>query len=847
MESDAAMATMKKWPVGEKGDPGQGSIKDYEKKSIPDVYGELASSEKGLSTAEAKARKERFGPNEIIEKKVNPFKKFLGYFWGPIPIMIMVAVVLSAIIGHWEDFFIILALLITNAIVGFYQESRAGNAIELLKQRLAPEARVLRDGRWVQIPAKDLVPGDIVLVRLGDIVPADVKLVEGKYLEVDQSALTGESLPVEKAVNDVCYSGSIVQKGEMSAVVVVTGAHTYFGKTTELVEEAKATSHFQRNVVKIGDYLIAIDAVLVAVVFIAAISRHESILDTLQFALVLTISAIPVALPAVLSVTLAIGAMALAKREAIVSKLVAIEEMAGTDILCCDKTGTITQNKLTLANVIGYEGVDEAEVVLNAALASRAEDKDPIDNAVLLYAGSMEGTKEALDGHVVKEFTPFDPVIKRTEALIEGKDGQFQVAKGAPQVIMGMTENKEQISAQLKEDVQGMAARGYRSLGVARRGTNGWRLIGLIGLHDPPRPDSAETIRKAKQMGLDIKMVTGDHVDIAQEIAREVGLRTDIVPASSLMDVPDKEASEVVEKVGGFAEVFPEHKYRIVQLLQGEGHIVGMTGDGVNDAPALKKADAGIAVEGATDAAKSAADIVLTLPGLGVVVDAVIESRRVFQRMINYSIYRISETIRLLFFITLSILIFQFYPITALMIVLLALLNDLPILTIAFDNVRYSARPEKWDMRVLLVVATFLGAIGVVMSFMILYIGLNVFHLSHTEIQSFVYLKLSVGGHLVLLVARTKGPFWSVRPAPQLLWAIILTQTTATLLVLFGILLPPLAPQYVAFVWIAMLLVFVFTDLLKVRLYSYLMRRGVVTRGIGAPEEIDGKGPTASH
>ncbi len=831
------MVSAKNASVQQSGESVQGSIQDYEKMGIAETFAKLSSSEKGLTDAEAHERVKRFGYNELLEKKVNPILKFLSYFWGPIPIMIMIAVVLSAIIGHWEDFFIILALLFSNAIVGFYQERKADNAIELLKQRLAPEARAFRDGKWVQIPAKELVPGDVVRVRLGDIVPADIKLFKGKYLEVDQSALTGESLPVEKAENDVSYSGSLIRKGEMDAIVVTTGMNTYFGKTTKLVGEAKAASHFQRNVVKIGDYLIVIDVVLVALVLITAILRHQSLLDTLQFALVLTIAAIPVALPAVLSVTMAIGAIVLAKKEAIVSKLVAIEEMAGMDILCSDKTGTITQNKLTLAKVIGYGDTSEAEVMLNAALASRAEDKDPIDSAILQSIDSMGEVKEQVSSYEIKEFVPFDPVIKRTEAQVVSKSGEFRVTKGAPQIILGMVENKEDLGTQVQKNVQDLASMGYRALGVARREKDGWRLLGVIGLHDPPRSDSSVTIRKAQQMGLEVKMVTGDHSAIAKEIAQEVGLSTDIVPSESFVNMPEKQAADVVEKAGGFAEVFPEHKYRIVQLLQGKGHIVGMTGDGVNDAPALKKADAGIAVEGATDAAKSAADIVLTRPGLGVVIDAIIESRKIFQRMINYSIYRISETIRVLFFITLSILVFQFYPITALMIVLLALLNDLPILTIAFDNVLYSAKPEKWDMRTLLLVAMYLGMIGVVESFIVLYIGLNVFHLDQASLQSFIYLKLSVGGHLVLLVARTKGHFWSVRPAPQLLWAIILTQTTATLLVIFGILLPQLGLVYVAFIWVEGLLVFIITDFLKVGLYDILIKRGVVAQGISAPED----------
>ncbi|NLI73443.1 MAG: plasma-membrane proton-efflux P-type ATPase [Euryarchaeota archaeon] len=816
----------------------QESAQDLEKKSIDDVFKQFSSNEKGLNDKEVKERNEKYGFNEITEKKVSPLRKFLGYFWGPIPIMIIIAVILSAIIGHWEDFFIILALLFANAIVGFYQENKATDAIDLLKKRLAPEAKVLRNGNWTTLPSRELVPGDVVRIRLGDVVPADIKLFEGDYLEVDQSALTGESLPVDKKSGDVGFSGSTVRKGEMNGLVFATGLDTFFGKTAKLVGEAKTTSHFQRNVVKIGDYLIVLDIILVSLVFIMAILRHQSLLETLQFALVLTIAAIPVALPAVLSVTMAVGAIALAKKEAIVSRLIAIEEMAGMDILCSDKTGTITQNQLSVAKVITYEDSSDVEVLTEAALASRTEDEDPIDNAIIKGAEDTKGVKEEVENYQVKSFTPFDPVIKHTEAILDGKEGEIKVAKGAPQVILEMSANKDILSDQLRKDVHDLASAGYRALAVARSKNEEWHLTGLIGLHDPPREDSKKTINAAEKMGLNVKMVTGDHTDIAAEIAKEVDMSPNILPADSFTNISDDKAGEMVEKADGFAEVYPEHKYRIVSLLQDRGHIVGMTGDGVNDAPALKKADAGIAVEGSTDAAKSAADIVLTRPGLSVIIDAIVESRKIFQRMINYSVYRISETFRVLIFVTISILLFQFYPITALMIVLLALLNDLPILTIAFDNVKFSAKPEKWDMRTIILMGSYLGAMGVIQSLIVLYIGIEVFHLSISELQAYIYLVLSIGGHLVLLVARTKGPFWSVKPAPRLLWAIILTQLTATILVLFGILLPQLDPIYVAFVWGQGLLTFLIVDSTKVLLYNFLIKKGIVGEGIFEPEGI---------
>ncbi|NLA38990.1 MAG: plasma-membrane proton-efflux P-type ATPase, partial [Methanomicrobiales archaeon] len=656
--------------------------------AVDDLYKALSSQQGGLTGSEARDRIKKFGPNEIPEEEESAILKFLRYFWGPIPWMIEAAVVISAIIGRWEDFGIIFALLLINAVVGFWQEYQAGNAIAMLKEQLALEARVLRDGKWQKIAARDLVPGDIVRIRNGDIVPADVKLIEGDLLSADESALTGESMPVEKHVSDVAYSGSTIKQGEMTALVVTTGEATFFGKTARLAGEATTTSHFQKAVIRIGDYLIVLAIVLVAIVFIVSLMRHESALETLQFALVLIVAAIPAALPAVLSITMAVGATALARKEAIVSRLVAIEEMAGVDVLCSDKTGTITENKLTLAEVAPFEGFVEDDVLLAAILASREEDQDPIDIAIIESekAGDL---KDRLSSYTVTGFKPFDAVVKRTEAKVRTSDGQeFSVAKGAPQVILALAGGGEDLSKRIDRLSETFAEKGYRMLGVARSDTPGtWTYAGVLALHDPPRADSAETIKTAMDMGLDVKMVTGDHVAIAREVAREVDLKTDIATADAFVDKPDKEAAEVVEGAAGFAEVFPEHKYRIVSLLQSREHIVGMTGDGVNDAPALKKADVGIAVAGATDAAKSAAAIVLTRPGLSVIIDAIKESRMIFQRMDRYVIYRISETIRVLFFITFAILLFGFFPITALMIVLLALLNDIPIMTIAWDNV----------------------------------------------------------------------------------------------------------------------------------------------------------------
>jgi H+-transporting ATPase len=796
--------------------------------SVKELFQKLSSSEKGLSAAEAKKRLEQYGYNEITEKKINPLLKLLSYFWGPIPWMIEAAAILSAIVRHWEDFWIIFVLLVLNAVVGFWQEHKADNAIELLKQRLAPKGRVLRDGKWIEVDAQELVPGDVVRVRLGVIIPADIKLFEGDYLLTDESALTGESLPVEKHPSDVAYSGSIARQGEMNGLVVTTGMNTYFGKTAKLVEEAQTKSHFQKAVIKIGDYLIFLALALVAVIFLAALFRHEDFLQTLQFALILTVAAIPAALPAVLSVTMAVGAMALAKKQAIVSKLVAIEEMAGMDVLCADKTGTITQNKITVGEVKPFERFQENEVLFLATLASKEENQDPIDDAIIAKAKEQGDLGQKAGDYKVLEFTPFDPSSKRAIASLEDTAGKhFKAAKGAPQAILGLVGGQKDLSKKVEELVDAFAAKGYRPLGVARTdGGDQWRYVGLIGLYDPPREDSAETIKTAQSMEVQVKMVTGDHAAIAKEIAQQVRLGTNIMPASSFLDKHAREAQRIVDGADGFAQVFPEHKYQIVELLQDKGHIVGMTGDGVNDAPALKKADAGIAVAGATDAAKSAADIVLTLPGLSVIIDAIKESRKIFQRMNSYAIYRIAETIRVLFFITASILVFNFYPVTAVMIVLLALFNDAPIMAIAYDNVRYSNEPEKWDMRFVLAMATFLGFIGVIFSFVIFYLGKELLHLNPGMLQSFIFLKLAVAGHLTIFVTRTRRPFWSIKPSAALFWSAVGTKILATLVVVYGFYVTPLGWKLALYVWAYALAAFVFTDLLKVRISKLLEHGG---------------------
>jgi H+-transporting ATPase len=792
--------------------------------SIGDLLVRLDTTRDGLSEEEAANRLGIYGPNAIVEHRTSPLLQFLGFFWGPIPWMIEVAAVLSAVVRHWPDLVIILILLVFNAVVGFWQEHQAANAVEALKEQLALESQVRRDGSWKTIDATGLVPGDVIRIRLGDIIPADVRLIDGDYLSVDQSALTGESLPVSKKKGDSAYSGSIAREGEMVAVVTETGADTFFGRTAALVETAQPASHFQAAVLRIGNYLIYISIGLAIVLLVVQLLRAASILSLVQFTLILVVAAIPVAMPAVLSVTMAVGAGSLAKMKAIVSRLESIEEMAGMDILCSDKTGTLTQNRLTVGELVPFGDVSEEQLALAAALASNPDNADDaIDQAVL---GSVSDPS-ALNIYRRTRFLPFNPVDKRTQATLEGAGGAvFKTTKGAPQVIQELCELTGSAADSVTRSVDGLAAKGYRTLGVARSDDGDtWRFLGLVPLFDPPREDSADTIARAIDHGIDVKMVTGDNTAIAVQISDALGLGTGIEAVGDVFsgDGPSIDDAEAIEHADGFAEVFPQHKFGIVKALQSLGHIVGMTGDGVNDAPALKQADTGIAVSGATDAARAAADLILTEPGLSVIVRAVEEARRIFERMNSYAIYRITETIRIMVFVVLAMIVFNFYPITAIMIILLAFFNDVPIMTIAYDRTWLDPTPVRWEMRRVLTVSTVLGLFGVIQTFVILLVAREWLKLDDSQIQTLIFLKLAVAGHLTLFVTRTRQSLLArPHPAPVMLWSAIVTKVLATIVVAVGFLVTPISWGAIGIIWGYCLAWAFVADRVKLATYRHL-------------------------
>jgi len=863
------MPTAEEREAAGEGRPQQESHLDEQKRQILEGIKGMNGLD-GLDDEEVKQRTAEFGPNELVEKKESAVIKFLRYFWGPIPFMIEIAAILSAVLQHWADLAIVLFLLVVNAIIGFYEEKNAGDAIEALKAVLPSVCRVKRNGQWQNTHPRNLVPGDRIFVKGGDSVPADaiiISLPENETLEIDQSALTGESLPVHKVHGDLLYSSSVVRTGEAEAIVTATGRHTFMGETAKLVQSAVVSGHFQKVLVKIGNFLIIFDAALCLLIIIFAIWRHQDILMTLQFCLVLTIASIPVALPTVMSVTLAVGARAMAKESAIVARLTAIEELAGVDVLCSDKTGTLTTNQLTLDRFHTTPTTTEDELLMAAACASNWKGNDALDIAVInayvqrhremqremaseeqrqqpeqqrresstsntsahpTQAAAVSAVYPPVPGCEQLAFKPFNPVWKRTEARVRMPDGTVRIfSKGAPQVIATLVRESRkrdpEVLARLEaldNAVKEMAKHGLRAIGVAEMIDGRWHLLGAISLIDPPREDSAFTIQKLKELGISTKMITGDQATIGAEVARRLGLGGHILSAAALEEELEAggDISHKIEEADGFGEVFPAHKHAVVRALQKRKHLVAMTGDGVNDAPALKQANVGIAVAGATDAARAASDLVLLAPGLSVIVNAIILSRQIFARMLSYAHYRIMISVHMLVFLTIAILAFRF-TLPAILVVLIALLNDFSILAISTDRLQWSKTPVKWRLGRVMLVSTCLGGILVFSSFLMLFLATEKWqdYLSLPQVHTLMYLQISISGHLVIFSTRIQhGSFLQSFPSLIFLVAILGTQVVATFLAVYAsFLLTPIPWAWAGIVWAYSIITLLVVDACK--------------------------------
>ncbi|HIH02793.1 MAG TPA: plasma-membrane proton-efflux P-type ATPase [Methanoregulaceae archaeon] len=745
----------------------------------------------GLSAEDVRERHRKFGYNEVAEKRVNPWIRFAGRFWGPTAWVLEAVILLSFVLGNDLDVYIIVALLLFNAVLGFFEEQKASGAVRALQRKLRVNTRALRDGRWQMLPARELVPGDAVRVRAGDFIPADLKALGGP-LEVDQSALTGESLPIRKERSDLLFSGSIIQSGEADALVVSTGTRTYFGKTAELVQVAEPRLHAEEVIAQVVRWLLVIVGVALTVAFIGAALIGIPVLTVIPLALVLLASSIPVALPAMFTITMAIGSMELARRGVLVTRLSAAEDAATMDTLCSDKTGTITTNTLSVAGVAPANGMSEEDVLRYSTLASLEADRDPIDRAFISAASDRH---VSMKGFTRRSFTPFDPRTRRTVAVVESGGTTITVAKGAVNVMADLTgADPNELGRQAGE----FAAKGYRTLAVAMgNDEQSLRMVGLVALYDRPRPDARALIGDLGRLGVSVKMLTGDALPIARETARQVGIPDAIITATEFgtkrKGAPEA-AARIAEQSSGFAEIYPEDKYLIVRSLQRIGHIVGMTGDGVNDAPSLRQAEVGIAVSTASDVAKGAASVVLTGDGLENIVDLVRVGRMTHQRMLTWILNKVVKTFQIVVFVVVAFLLTGHFIVSVFDVVLLLFVVDFVTLSLSTDNVRGSPRPDSWEISGLVRSSLVLGVLVVLESLGILLIGLGPLGRANDygAVQTFSFAILFYLGMLTVFVVRERGHFWESFPSMPLFASTLIDMIVVTVLVTVGI--PGLAP-----------------------------------------------------
>ena len=765
----------------------------------------------GLDSAEVSRRLARYGYNEVVEKRVPAFWLLLKKFWAPVPWMLEATMALQVVMGKQDEAIIIGVLLVFNALLGFVQEGRASRALSLLRQRLEIKVRVRRDGHWQLLPSRELVPGDRVHLRMGDMVPADILLTDGN-LQIDQSVLTGESLPVEAVAGHTARAGSVVQRGEASGDVVTTGAATGFGKTAELVRGARTASHLETLIFTIVRYLVMVDMALAVCMLAYAWLNGMPLTDILPFTLMLLVASVPVALPATYTLATALGALELARNGVLVTRLSAIEEAASMDVLASDKTGTLTLNHLTLTRLRPAPATDETALLRLAAMASDEATQDPIDLAILAVARD----RQVMDNLPQRaRFVPFDPATKRSEAAYLLPEGTLQVMKGAPATIMAMLAEPQELAA----DVESQGADGARVLAVAvAEPGQTLRLAGLLALQDPPREDSATLVASLQQLGVRVIMVSGDGAATARAVAGQVGIGNRVCPPAQLPQALAGDASGY----DVFARVLPEDKFRLVQALQRSGSVVGMSGDGVNDAPALKLAEVGIAVSSATDVAKAAASLVLTRPGLVDVLTAVETSRRIYQRMVTYTLNKIMKTIEIAIFLSFGFMLTGTFVVTPRLVVLLLFTNDFVTMSIASDRVTAAARPQHWNVPRLLAGAGALAAMVLVLSFSVFLLGRGVFHVPLARLQTLIFAMLVFTGQGNVYLVRERDHFWRSRPGGWLMLASVLDILLVCLLASQGILMAAVPLGWLAVLLVVVLLYLLLVDQVKVRVLRRL-------------------------
>jgi H+-transporting ATPase len=757
---------------------------------------------RGLTGDEARRRLAQFGPNAMPDTALHPLRMALEKFWAPVPWMLEAAIVLELVLDKYVEAAIIAALLIFNAALGLFQESRAQATLAALKSRLALNASVRRDGAWKTIPAAELVPGDVVKLSLGAVVAADVHLTGGEIL-LDQSMLTGESVPIEAGVGVETFAGALVRRGEAVADVTATGVRTKFGRTAELVRMAHVVSSQQKAVLRVVRNLAAFSGVVIALLVAYSLFLKMPLAEIVPLVLTAVLASIPVALPATFTLAAALGARALAKLGVLPTRLTAVDEAASMNVLCADKTGTLTQNALTVTVIRPMPGFDEAHVLALAALASSDGGQDPVDGAIRTAAAS----KAVSDAPHLIKFTAFDPAKKISEATATDSTGSPQrIVKGACAVVIGLAQPLPAATAAANE----LQAKGFRVLAVAVGPPTAMKLAGLIALSDPPRPDSAALVSELRALGVRTVMVTGDAPATAAIVAKAVGLDGAVCPPGPVSDAVRPEQFAV------FAGVLPEDKYKLVKVFQNGSHIVGMCGDGANDAPALRQAQMGIAVSTATDVAKSAAGMVLTEPGLAGIVAAVKEGRMTFQRILSYTLNSITKKTVQVLFLAIGLIMTGQAILTPLLMVLIMITGDFLGMSLTTDNVRPSQMPNAWRIGSLTVAGVIMGLGELVFCTSIFAFGAYRMGFDIGALQTLAFILIVFGNQATMYTNRERRHLWSSRPS---IWVIVSSSADlliASMLAIGGIAMAPLPAWTVAGTLAAAAVFAVILDLLKV-------------------------------